>query len=82
MDIETKKTEMLKLVQETRDIRARSDLYKMYRACSQIHNEMSKESVNCKRYQKVTQKYTDLEHDFWEAASTFDQWVTFAKLLY
>lgn len=75
-------TELLAQVQATSDPQGKSDLTKLHKACSQILTEISKESVNCRRLQKVTPKYVELDQQFKEAISNLEQWITFAKLLY
>lgn len=73
---------LLKTFGPTSDIRVRSTLYKFYRTCRQIYTEMDKEMVNCRRRDKLTQKYTELEAQFLEAVNTFEQWTVMATLMY
>lgn len=75
-------TELLSQVQATNDWQGKNDLNKLHKACSQILTEISKESVNCRRLQKATPKYLELDQQFKEAISNLEQWITFAKLLY
>ena len=75
-------TELLSQVQATNDPQGKNDLGKLHKACSLILTEISKESVNCRRLQKVTPKYVELDQQFKEAISNLQQWITFAKLLY
>jgi len=75
-------TELLAQVQATNDSQGKNDLNKLHKACSQILTEISKESVNCRRLQKVTPKYLELDQQFKDAISNLEQWITFAKLLY
>ena len=82
MDYESKLEELLLLVRTTKDMRARSQLFKMYANCKAVHTEMSKELVECRRYQKVTHKYTELEQKLQENITNFEQWAMFAALLY
>jgi len=82
MDYESKLEELLLLVRTTKDMRARSQLFKMYTNCKSVYTEMSKELVECRRYQKVTHKYTELEQKLQENITNFEQWAMFATLLY
>lgn len=75
-------TELLAQVHTTNDPQGKNDLNKLYKACSQILTEISKESINCRRLQKTTPKYLELDRQFKEAISNLEQWITFAKLLY
>ena len=74
--------ELLASVSHTKDMRARSTLYKFYRNCREIYTEMDKEMVNCRRRDKLTQKYTELQAQFTEAINTFEQWAVMAALMY
>jgi len=57
-------------------------LYKFYKNCKEIYTEMDKEMVNCRRRDKLTQKYTELEAKYIEAITTFEQWTVMAALMY
>lgn len=70
------------VVKSTTDIRARSELYKMYTNCRAIADNISREEVECRRIQRVTPKYTDLLLQLDNSLDEFEQWVTFSKLLY
>jgi len=82
IDYEPKFSEMLACISAVNDMRARSQLYKMYTNCRKIHTEMSQELVECRRRKKLTQKYTELETNLNLSISEFEQWTTFANLLY
>lgn len=73
---------LLAVVSSTKDIRARSDLFKMYHNCKDIYTEMSRESVECRRLKRNTLRYTELEQKFNESITEFEQWITYAALLY
>jgi hypothetical protein len=73
---------LLASVSHTKDIRARSNLFKFYKNCREIYTEMDKEMVNCRRRNKLTQKYTELQARFVEATTTFEQWTVMAALMY
>jgi hypothetical protein len=38
--------------------------------------------VHCRRRDKLTQKYTEIEARFTEAVNTFEQWTVMAALMY
>lgn len=82
MDYDSVLQEFFKQVQSTQDIRARSQLFKLWKNCVNIRTEMDKELVTCRRYNRVTPKYTELENQLNEGIQNFEQWVTFARLLY
>ena len=82
MDYDSILNDFFKQVQNTQDMRARSQLFKLWKNCVNIRTEMDKELVNCRRYQRVTPKYTELESSLKESIQNFEQWVTFARLLY
>jgi hypothetical protein len=74
--------QILASVAHTKDIRARSTLYKFYKNCRDIYTKMDKEMVLCRRKDKLTLKYTELEAQFTEAINTFEQWAVMAALMY
>ena len=82
MDRQQRLEELLVLVGRTSDMRARSQLMKMYWNCKKVLDEISKESVECRRLQRITPKYTELEQKFDQYVNELEQWATFAKLLY
>jgi hypothetical protein len=59
---------------------ARKDLDKMYQNCRRICEELSRESVECRRRKCVTQKYTEIETRLQEQIKNYEQWIFFAKL--
>ena len=54
----------------------------MYQNCKNIFTEMSKEDVECRRLKKTTVKYRELEQKLNESIQEFEQWITFATLIY
>ena len=82
MDYDAVLQEFFKQVQATTDIRARSQLFKLWKTCVNIRTEMDKESVECRRQKRVTLKYTELEAQLNEAIQNFEHWVVYARLLY
>ena len=74
--------ELFLVVKSTTDMRAKSELFKMYQNCRKIADDLSRESVECKRLKRVTPKYTDLLLQLDNSVHDFEQWVTFSKLLY
>jgi predicted nuclease with TOPRIM domain len=73
---------LLTVVNQTTDAQARSQLYKLYNNCRKKFDELSKESVECRRMKKVTTKYTEIEQQLQECIHNFEQWTFFAKLIY
>ena len=70
------------VVKSTTDIRAKSDLYKVYSNCRKIVDNLSNEEIECRRLRRVTPKYTDLLLQLDNSMDEFEQWITFSKLLY
>ena len=70
------------VVKSTKDIRAKSDLYKVYSNCRKIVDNLSNEEIECRRLRRVTPKYTDLLLQLDNSMDEFEQWITFSKLLY
>lgn len=74
--------ELFNVVKSTTDMRAKSELFKMYRNCRKIADDLNRESVECKRLKHITAKYTDLLLQLNNSVQDFEQWVVFSKLLY
>ena len=74
--------ECLTTLQETRDMRAKSSLRKFYENCRRTWVELDNEMVECRRRQRVTHKYTELQAQFDECVKHFEQWIIMAKLMY
>ena len=72
----------LKMVQDTKDIKARSTLYKIYSNCNDAYIAMDREMVECRRLSKVTHKYTELTEKFEVCVNEFEQWYLMATLMY
>lgn len=81
-DYSKKMSDLFKVVARTDDMRARSDLFKMYKNCKKIYTDLSKEDVECRRTRRKTVKYLELEQKLNESIQEFEQWITFASLLY
>lgn len=71
---------LLVVVTNTEDIRAKTDLYKIYRNCMNIFIELDKESVECRRIKHKTAKYDSLEKKLIESINEFEMWITYAAL--
>ena len=74
--------ELLVSLQKMTDIRARSDMWKLYNNTRIIWTELDKEMVLCRRRGTVTLKYTELEAQYAESINVFEQWTTMATLIY
>jgi translation initiation factor 2B subunit (eIF-2B alpha/beta/delta family) len=77
-----KMARLLTIVSSTKDMRARSDLMKMYQNCKKIYLELDKESVECRRLKRNTIRFTELEQKLNESINEFEQWISYAALLY
>jgi hypothetical protein len=64
------------------DTKGHKDLYKIWKNCVSLFNEMDKELVNCRRFGRPSAKYLELESKLSASIDQFDQLVTFSKLLY
>jgi len=70
------------IVSSTSDIRAKSDLFKIYTNCKNIYTELDRESVECRRLKRTTVKYTELEQKLDKSINEFEMWITFSRLKY
>jgi hypothetical protein len=77
-----KLTDLFNVVKSTTDIRAKSQLFKMYQNCRKIADDLSKESVECRRLKQVTPKYTKISLQLDNSLHDLEQWIMFSKLLY
>ena len=74
--------ECLIALQNTADMRAKTTLWKFYENCRRTWVALDTEMVQCRRRQRVTHKYTELQAQFDEYVKHFEQWVIMAKLMY
>ena len=81
-EYKTKLRELLDVVFNAKDIKVRSELYKIYRNVSEAYDNLDRESVECRRLGKTTAKYVVLEQKLNESTQEFEQWITYATLLY
>ena len=58
----------------------REDLRRMWRACRNLWDRLDIELINCKRLNKVTPKYTELELDIQQRLEILEQYITFGLL--
>jgi len=72
----------LTAMQNIRDIRAKSTMFRFYKNCRNTWVLLDEELVNCRRQRRVTLKYTELEAEFLEHVHTFEQWLLMATLMY
>jgi hypothetical protein len=82
MNYELELSNRLSQVTAISDMRARSQMWKVYKNCKDAYTELSKESVECRRKKHVSVKYTELEAKLNESINVFDQWVILATLIY
>lgn len=59
----------------------RADLLKFWKHAQSLYNELDKEMVNCRRKQKLTPIYQDIEAKVIETLDTFEQYLMWAQLL-
>ena len=58
-----------------------NDLKKIWKNCSAVWQDMSREDVNCRRAGKKTVKYLELETKLKEGLHLLETYLTFAALL-
>ena len=58
-----------------------NDLKKIWKNCSAVWQDMSREDVNCRRAGKKTVKYLELETNLKEGLHLLETYLTFAALL-
>jgi len=58
-----------------------SDLLKMWANCARLWNNLDGEFVQCRRYQKVTPKYTEIAENLDKSLVVLEQQLTFGSLL-
>lgn len=58
-----------------------NDLKKFWKNCSRIWADMSKEEVECRRLNRSTIHYKELEAELKTALELLEQYLTFATLL-
>jgi hypothetical protein len=58
----------------------RADLQRMWRVARSQWNELDIELINCRRQNRCTPKYRDIETDLLERMETIEQYITFGLL--
>jgi hypothetical protein len=58
-----------------------TDLLKMWANCARLWNELDNEFVQCRRYQKITPKYTEIAENLDKSLVVLEQHVVFGSLL-
>lgn len=58
----------------------REDLRRIWRRARELWSLMDIELVNCRRRNRVTPKYTDLQQECVETITTLEQYITWAHL--
>ena len=74
--------ECLTALQSTTDMQAKSALWKFYENCRTTWIKLDNEMVECRRRQRLTHKYTELQAEFDEYIKHFEQWLIMSKLMY
>jgi hypothetical protein len=59
----------------------REDMRRLWRPARALWNELDKELVECRRYDKPTVKYKEIEQDLQNRLDIMEQYITFAMLL-
>ena len=72
----------LTVLQNTKDMVAKSTLWKFYNNLRLAWVALDNEMINCRRRGKVTHKYTELEAEFLQHYHNFEQWTVMAALMY
>jgi hypothetical protein len=57
------------------------DLKKIWKNCSELWIEMSREDINCRRLNRKTVEYQELEQQLISGLELLEQYLTFATLL-
>jgi hypothetical protein len=58
----------------------RKDLQRMWRVARSRWNDLDIELINCRRQNRCTPKYRDIETDLLERMETIEQYITFGLL--
>jgi hypothetical protein len=59
----------------------REDMRRLWRPARALWDEMDKELVECRRYNKPTARYQEIEQDLRNRLDIMEQYITFATLL-
>lgn len=68
-------------IRDLKDPTARRDMQKMFRNLETIQTEISRESVECRRRQRVTVRYRELIEQCEQLLEEYERTLTFAILL-
>lgn len=59
----------------------REDMRRLWRPARALWDELDKEMVVCRKHNKPTPRYLEIEQDLTNRLDTMDQYLTFATLL-
>ncbi len=59
----------------------REDLRRMWRHTRELWTFMDLEMVNCRKVNKLTPKYQELQRDCWESLTNLESYISWAHLL-
>jgi hypothetical protein len=80
-ELQTTLDRMARAIRATENHNHKRDLLKLYRSCENIIFEITNEMVECRRRNIKSAKLNQLELSLENAIETFDQWLTFSRLL-
>ena len=69
-------------IRTIRNKRAQRDLYVMLRPIERVLTQMSGEAVECRRLQRMTAKYEDLEKQCQELMDNLEKHLLMARLMF
>ena len=72
----------LTALQNTHNMVAKSTLWKFYNNLRLTWVALDTEMIECRRRNRVTHKYTELEAEFTQHYKNFEQWTVMAALMY
>jgi hypothetical protein len=72
--------ECLMALQRMDDIVIKSQMWKFYNTTRRCWTAMDKEFIECRKYKKLTLKYTELESNLDECVKEFNRWSLMALL--
>lgn len=73
--------ECLMALQRIDDIVRKSQMWTFYNTTRRCWSAMDKEFIECRKYKKITLKYSELESDFNECIQEFHRWSLMAILM-
>ena len=75
-----KLVECFMTIRDLSDMTVKSSMWKLYMNCKRKWTELDNEFITCRKLRKITAAYTQIEAEYNDCITTFEQWHVIAVL--